>query len=162
MRNKGSFKALWPAGQIELLERLWRGKFTAAEIAAEMAANGFPVTRNAVIGKAHRLDLPMRSKSHSKGGPKPRKDRMVTIKPKPAIDALISLPQFIGEPVDGSPVEYMKLRSHHCRALLDQRGGDGLLLSCGRLKGYTSTGAESSYYPEHERRYHQPRAAGGR
>jgi len=43
----------WPADRVATLVRLWRNGMSAAEIAAEIG----DVSRNAVIGKAHRLGL---------------------------------------------------------------------------------------------------------
>lgn len=43
----------WTAERIQLLEKLWMDGRTASEIAKEMGG----VTRNAVIGKAHRMGL---------------------------------------------------------------------------------------------------------
>lgn len=47
----------WTAETIELLNNLWKDGFTARQIAGRLG-NG--VTRNAVIGKAHRLGLSQR------------------------------------------------------------------------------------------------------
>lgn len=47
---------MWDEEEIETLKRLWAAGLTATEIAAAMV---WP-TRNAIIGKVHRLKLPMR------------------------------------------------------------------------------------------------------
>ena len=47
----------WSDDRVALLKRLWGEGKTAAEIAKEL---GEGVTRNAVIGKAHRLKLSSR------------------------------------------------------------------------------------------------------
>lgn len=46
----------WTDDRVELLKKLWGEGHTAAEIAKKLGN----VTRNAVIGKAHRLKLPSR------------------------------------------------------------------------------------------------------
>lgn len=50
---------IWTAERVERLRILWAEGRTASQIAAEMGG----VTRNAVIGKVHRLHLPGRVKS---------------------------------------------------------------------------------------------------
>ncbi len=49
--------AYWLPREIDLLTELWAKGLTASEIAEAM---GPDFTRNAVIGKAHRLGLPAR------------------------------------------------------------------------------------------------------
>ena len=52
----------WTHERIEQLKKLWEAGYTASNIAAELGG----ITRNAVIGKAHRLGLSGRMKSKSK------------------------------------------------------------------------------------------------
>jgi GcrA cell cycle regulator len=59
----------WTEDRVELLKKLWADGLSASQIAAEMGG----VTRNAVIGKVHRLGLSGRAKSPSTGAPRPRK-----------------------------------------------------------------------------------------
>lgn len=47
----------WTDKKIEMLKRLWGRGMTASQIATEI---GEGITRNAIIGKAHRLKLPSR------------------------------------------------------------------------------------------------------
>jgi GcrA cell cycle regulator len=56
---------------VELLKKLWSEGFSASQIAAEMGG----VTRNAVIGKVHRLGLSGRGKTNAPGAARPRKPR---------------------------------------------------------------------------------------
>jgi len=51
------FKMSWTDERVTVLKQLWGEGKTAAEIAKEL---GEGVTRNAVIGKAHRLKLSSR------------------------------------------------------------------------------------------------------
>src|ERR1700741_3654370 len=77
-----SFKALparsgrkksmsWTDERVELLKKLWSDGLSASQIAAELGG----ITRNAVIGKVHRLGLSGRAKSPSSAAPRPRKAR---------------------------------------------------------------------------------------
>ena len=52
----------WNHERIEQLKKLWEAGYTASNIATELGG----ITRNAVIGKAHRLGLSGRMKSKSK------------------------------------------------------------------------------------------------
>jgi GcrA cell cycle regulator len=61
----------WTDERVELLKKLWSDGLSASQIAAELGG----ITRNAVIGKVHRLGLSGRAKSTSTGAPRPRKTR---------------------------------------------------------------------------------------
>lgn len=61
----------WTDERVELLKKLWADGLSASQIAAELGG----VTRNAVIGKVHRLGLSGRAKSSSSGVPRQRKPR---------------------------------------------------------------------------------------
>ncbi|TCD16500.1 GcrA family cell cycle regulator [Oricola cellulosilytica] len=56
----------WTDERVELLKKLWTDGLSASQIAAQLGG----VTRNAVIGKVHRLKLSGRAKSPSSGAPK--------------------------------------------------------------------------------------------
>ena len=59
----------WTDERVEMLRKLWADGFSASQIATEMGG----VTRNAVIGKVHRLGLSGRAKSPSAAPPRQRK-----------------------------------------------------------------------------------------
>jgi GcrA cell cycle regulator len=61
----------WTDERVELLKKLWADGLSASQIAAELGG----ITRNAVIGKVHRLGLSGRAKSTSSTSPRPRKAR---------------------------------------------------------------------------------------
>lgn len=61
----------WTDERVELLKKLWADGLSASQIAAELGS----VTRNAVIGKVHRLGLSGRAKSPSSSAPRQRKPR---------------------------------------------------------------------------------------
>jgi GcrA cell cycle regulator len=62
----------WTEERVELLKKLWADGLSASQIAAEL---GGGVTRNAVIGKVHRLGLSGRVKAVASAAPRPRKPR---------------------------------------------------------------------------------------
>ena len=72
----------WTDERIEKLKKLWAEGLSASRIAGELGG----VTRNAVIGKVHRLGLSGRAKAPSSSVPRPRKPRAPTqfARPRPA------------------------------------------------------------------------------
>ncbi len=72
----------WTDERVELLKKLWADGLSASQIAAELGG----ITRNAVIGKVHRLGLSGRAKSPSSASPRPRKPRQThMLRVRPAI-----------------------------------------------------------------------------
>ena len=61
----------WTDERVETLKTMWLGGSSASQIAATLG----DVTRNAVIGKVHRLGLSGRGKPTSTAAPRPRKPR---------------------------------------------------------------------------------------
>jgi GcrA cell cycle regulator len=59
----------WTDERVELLKKLWADGLSASQIAAQLGG----VSRNAVIGKVHRLKLSGRAKSVSSGAPKTKR-----------------------------------------------------------------------------------------
>jgi len=58
----------WTDERVELLRKLWIDGLSASQIAAEMGG----VTRNAVIGKVHRLGLSGRAKTSNQASARPK------------------------------------------------------------------------------------------
>ncbi|MGQ7792349.1 GcrA family cell cycle regulator [Faunimonas sp. B44] len=85
----------WTDDRVELLRRLWQEGRSASQIAAELAGG---VTRNAVIGKIHRLGLSGRGQPTSTvkrqrrtavaATPAPRKPRMHPVAGALALDTI--------------------------------------------------------------------------
>lgn len=65
----------WTDERVELLKKLWADGLSASQIAAELGG----ITRNAVIGKVHRLGLSGRAKSPATAAPRPRKARTTSM-----------------------------------------------------------------------------------
>jgi GcrA cell cycle regulator len=61
----------WTDERVEQLKRLWSEGLSASQIAGELGG----ITRNAVIGKVHRLGLSGRAKAPSSAAARPRKAR---------------------------------------------------------------------------------------
>ncbi len=64
----------WTDDRVELLKKLWMEGLSASQIANRMGG----VTRNAVIGKVHRLGLSGRATTSRVSRPRPRKPRAPT------------------------------------------------------------------------------------
>lgn len=69
LRNKTEKNVSWTDERVELLKKLWADGLSASQIAAKLGG----VSRNAVIGKVHRLKLSGRAKSPNKGAPKAKR-----------------------------------------------------------------------------------------
>src|SRR3954447_8067379 len=70
----------WTDERIERLKSLWTKGMTASHIADELGG----VSRNAVIGKAHRLGLPSRPSPVKPNEPEPKPKAKAKEKPQPA------------------------------------------------------------------------------
>lgn len=106
---------MWNDEKIAELCQLWTGGVSASDIAREIGA----VSRNAVIGKAHRLGLcpraalgkPRRARP-AKATPAPRKPPVAVVLPKPPPVAPVA-PVINYVPI--ARVSFDQLESHHCR-----------------------------------------------
>lgn len=95
----------WTDDRVEQLKKLWEAGLSASQIAAELGN----VTRNAVIGKVHRLGLSGRAKSPSSAAPRPRKARpaqhMMRIS-RPVARGNTALAHVFEVEVEADPVAY--------------------------------------------------------
>lgn len=93
----------WTDERVEQLKKLWSDGLSASQIAAEIGG----VTRNAVIGKVHRLGLSGRGKAKAATPQRPRKATRAPSAPAPIAQAtprsnvvLAPVPvQLVAEPV---------------------------------------------------------------
>lgn len=146
----------WTDERVELLKKLWQDGLSASQIAKQLGG----VTRNAVIGKVHRLGL--------SGRATPSKPARTVFKaPRPArpVSVAPSAPRRLAEPmmsVQPSPVRYvdeapgtatvLTLGAHMCKWPI----GDPSLETftfCGRRSG------EGPYCHEHSQVAYQPPSA---
>lgn len=70
----------WTDDRVQTLARLWGEGLSASQIAAAL---GGGVTRNAVIGKVHRLGLSARGRPGQASTPRPARPKVVDAKPEP-------------------------------------------------------------------------------
>jgi GcrA cell cycle regulator len=146
----------WTDERVELLKKLWQDGLSASQIAKQLGG----VTRNAVIGKVHRLGL--------SGRAAPSKPARTVFKaPRPARPAAAapSAPRRIAEPTalaaapQPSPVRYideapgmatvLTLGAHMCKWPIGDPSQDSFTF-CGRRSG------EGPYCHEHSQVAYQP------
>ena len=171
----------WTDERVELLKKLWSEGLSASAIAAELGG----VTRNAVIGKVHRLGLSGRAKAPT---PAPQRRAKPTRTPSHPLKA--NTPMVRGNTalaVDSSPVEaveaqpepetkpasevvipmservtIMELRDQMCRWPLGDPGREDFRF-CGSRVGpggpYCSHHAAIAYQPIMDRRRDRDRRA---
>jgi len=117
-------KAGWSEDRVETLKRLWTEGQSASQIAAELGG----VSRNAVVGKVHRLGLPVRAKDRlhrlrsrkrktKLQPPSASRPRFVERKPSPAAALFSAQSEPLPPPAetDIARVQLMDLEPHHCR-----------------------------------------------
>jgi GcrA cell cycle regulator len=115
----------WTREQEDLVKRLWADGKSAKQIAIELDCG---ITRNAVIGKVHRMGLSKRERAPAK--PKNRRAESFVHKinsgwtPKKA--PTIPLPSV--EPPEFRGLTFAQLEPYHCR----YPRGDGPFLFCGQ------------------------------
>lgn len=132
----------WTADVIARLQQLVEQGLTAHQIAEQLGPG--VLTRNAVIGKAHREKLKLQTPPHGALDPE-RKARERSRSP----DAPIMAFPVRAVARDDRGVPYLQLERWHCKALLEQRGKDGLPLCCGRQRCRDANGSRAPYCAEH-------------
>lgn len=148
----------WNEERVELLKKLWAEGLSASQIAVQLGG----VTRNAVIGKVHRLGLSGRAKTPSSTVPRVRKPRPATMRPRLRFHGNTALaPQYETEaeldplanvvPM-GPRVSILELNESTCRWPIGDPGKEGFAY-CG-----SQTKEESPYCPYHSRIAYQPLA----
>jgi GcrA cell cycle regulator len=147
----------WTDERVELLKKLWQDGLSASQIAKQLGG----VTRNAVIGKVHRLGL--------SGRATPSKPARTVFKaPRPARPAAAapSAPRRLAEPVSPqvqpTPVRYvdeapgsatvLTLGAHMCKWPIGDPSLDSFTF-CGRRS------SEGPYCVEHSHVAYQPTQA---
>ncbi|WP_298915424.1 GcrA family cell cycle regulator [uncultured Algimonas sp.] len=153
----------WTEDRVATLSKLWADGLSASQIAKQLGG----VTRNAVIGKVHRLGLSGRAKpSRPKPAAKDKAARMAA-KPKPAAKAKpaaaakpkavpAQLPVPTQAPLDAKPLKdgnyatILTLTDHMCKWPIGDPGGNEFRF-CGR-----KTDPDEPYCTAHSMVAYQP------
>jgi GcrA cell cycle regulator len=142
----------WTDARVETLTTLWRDGLSASQIASALGG----VTRNAVIGKLHRLGLSGRGKPATPGRLRASRAPVRT----PGARVRSAAPRSAGAAAPHAPPtddpglvpEVAALTAHVCRwPLGDPRAAD--FSFCGR-----AAAAGGPYCADHDRRAHRPGA----
>ncbi len=151
----------WTDDRVELLKKLWSEGLSASQIAAELGG----ITRNAVIGKVHRLGLSGRAKSPSTAAPRPRKPRssgMIRVS-RPAIRGNTALayeyevepePELLEIPMEQRKT-LLQLNEHSCRWPVGDPGAADFFFCGGETASelpYCSYHSRVAYQPANDRR----------
>jgi GcrA cell cycle regulator len=141
----------WNDERVELLKKFWAEGLSASQIASKMGG----VTRNAVIGKVHRLGLSGRA-----APAKPQRgrsfdhdlDEIASGGPEPVMKPIIPEPEFIAPLVldSGDKATVATLKNNMCKWPIGDPARDDFHF-CGQ-----STGAGKSYCAYHARLAFQP------
>ena len=147
----------WTQERIDILRELWLSSYSASQIAAELGG----VTRNAVIGKAHRIGLkgkggaPTPGRNRIDGTKAPPIKRRGAFFPRPVI-VKPALP--LDLPDEKTPVEQrqslMQLTHESCRFPIGDPGHPEFFF-CGGQEADLAAG--HPYCKRHSKRARQPR-----
>lgn len=150
----GKAKFDWTEEAIARLHQLVDDKLTAQEIAAQL---GGGLTRNAIIGKTHREKIRLQT---------PPLWRRKPAEPARPVDAPIKPFRVLAPVRHDRGVPYLQLERWHCKAVMDSRGRDGLVLCCGRQRCRDVNGSDTPWCAEHLELYtgraYAPRRLRGR
>lgn len=146
----------WTDERVETLKKLWQDGLSASQIAKQLGG----VTRNAVIGKVHRLGLSGRATPS-----KPARPAFKAPRPQRPAAAAPSAPRRISEPASSAPsqapapVRYVEespgsatvltLGAHMCKWPIGDPSTEGFTF-CGRRA------SEGPYCTEHAQIAYQP------
>jgi GcrA cell cycle regulator len=155
----------WTDERVGLLKKLWADGLSASQIAGELGG----ITRNAVIGKVHRLGLSGRAKAPSSSVPRQRKPRAPSMfrAPRPMMrgnTALAHMPAYDYEPeLEPEPIEniipigqrctLLELNDEKCHWPIGDPGQPDFFFCGGK------TNAGTPYCGYHGRVAYQPPAA---
>ncbi len=165
--NKAMNAISWTDERVEQLKKLWEAGLSASQIAAELGN----ITRNAVIGKVHRLGLSGRAKSPSSTAPRQRKARpashMMRVS-RPAMRGNTALAQAFEMEIVADPVAFdnvipmgqrcslLELSEATCRWPIGDPGSSEFFFCGGKsLTGlpYCAHHSRIAYQPASDRRH---------
>jgi len=144
----------WTDDRVSTLKKLWLEGLSASQIAKQLGG----VTRNAVIGKVHRLGLSGRAAPSQPARPvfKPQRIARPTAPSAPVVRRAVAVSpvQAFPEPIhrieEPGSATVLTLGAHMCKWPIGDPSSDGFSF-CGRR-----TGEDGPYCIEHARVAYQP------
>jgi GcrA cell cycle regulator len=134
----------WTKERTAQLKKLWAEGLSGGQIEREMSPHG--PTRNAIIGKAHRMGLSGRTTQPSARERTRRASRPPRPKPKPVVPRLKA--EEI-KPLEAGSLTIMNVKKLQCRWPVDRPGMEGIQF-CGQPQdGLNRDGVSSSYCADH-------------
>ena len=149
----------WTDERVEMLKKLWLDGLSASQIAKQLGG----VTRNAVIGKVHRLGLsgraapsqPQRPAFKAPRAPRPAVASAPRRAPASEPSALPALPVPVFYAEEPGSATVLTLGAHMCKWPIGDPSTDGFTF-CGRRS------SDGPYCVEHARVAYQPQQKKGR
>ncbi len=155
----------WTDDRVELLKKLWADGLSASQIAGELGG----ITRNAVIGKVHRLGLSGRAKAPSSSVPRQRKPRAASMfrAPRPMVrgNTALAMPAYDYDPEPepelleniipiGQRCTLLELNDEKCHWPIGDPGQPDFFFCGGKATGspYCGYHARVAYQPANDRR----------
>lgn len=120
----------WTTENVEKLKSLWEQRLSASQVASQIPG----ATRNAIIGKVHRLRLPPKTKANS---PTPNKISRKAKRKAPMVLKQMPVPRpvIVNKPPTGK-IEFINLGPYTCRSVegYSPQNGHNLPYYCSNLK----------------------------
>ena len=107
----------WTDERVEMLKKLWADGLSASQIAAQLGG----VSRNAVIGKVHRLNLPGRAKSGGQAAARTKRQTAAPRAPNYASRATTAAARPVGRSVGATALktELIAIEEYDTRPVTD-------------------------------------------
>lgn len=105
----------WTDADTDILKRLWSNGKSASEIAAVISLGARQYTRNAIIGRVHRLGLSARAPGKARKMMLPREPRKIKLSCVKVRKAAPKVRTPIAPEFDVVGVLFADLEKHHCR-----------------------------------------------
>src|SRR5712671_1235165 len=153
--NEGKRLMSWTDERVELLKKLWADGLSASQIAGELGG----ITRNAVIGKVHRLGLSGRAKSPSSSAPRVRKPRSHMMRVQRSMSRGNTALALAYEMEQEPEPELIELNEDTCRWPIGDPATSEFFFCGGKpLTGlpYCNYHSRVAYQPANERRNRKP------
>lgn len=123
----------WNQERVDELKKCWAEGYSSG-----MIAKAFGCTRNSVIGKIHRLELPSRERPKPQSPlPKTTRIRKSSTMKSPILPPEPFIERKAITPLNGTGLSLLALEQQHCRFIVGS-SEDGAALYCGHNRAFGS------------------------